>query len=214
MILGIDTITEKAGVFLGSKEASFFDPLETKHASDSLIGLIERLIKEAGTTLNELKGVMVVKGPGSFTGVRVGVAVANQFSHQLNIPILGITTDELFDAFTDEPDTIYLQTMNRDQVYMVGKGALAGDFPFAIVSASEAHSEISSGRFKFFGQLSEAHQSIFADLEIISDLADTKEAWIRLAGSVKWPDSKKYHLVEPFYGKEPTITVSKKKLEL
>ncbi len=210
MILGVDTITEKAGVYLGDGTHSFFKPLETKHASDSLIEIIDDLMGEAKTDPDQLEGVIVVKGPGSFTGVRVGVAVANQFAHQLSIPIIGITTDELYDAFVDESDYVYVQTMNRDQVYMVGEGKYERDYPQCIISVSECHSELSSGQIKWFGQLSEDHLKGFFDIELVSASKNNEEGWRALSGSVEFPDKKKYQLVEPFYGKEPTITKSKK----
>ena len=49
--------------------------------------LIDRLCKKAGITVQEIKKIYVERGPGSFTGLRVGVAVANALSFALGIPV-------------------------------------------------------------------------------------------------------------------------------
>lgn len=55
--------------------------------SQGLLPLIEKTIKDEGIRLNDLTEINVNVGPGSFTGLRVGVAVANILASVLNIPI-------------------------------------------------------------------------------------------------------------------------------
>lgn len=209
MFLCIDTATDEAGVALGND----YLPLDPKNASESIFEIIDQLVKKADIQLSDLKGVFVIKGPGSFTGLRVGVAVANQFAHQLDIPIAGLQTEEWYRYRIDEKDFIYLQSMNRDQVYMVGFGKFERDFPQEVVSISDCHYElVNADSVKWLGQLSDDHAEKLKEMESVADLLSPVDAWVALAGDYKLGDSKKYQLVEPFYGKEPTITKSKKKL--
>ncbi|MBT4277965.1 tRNA (adenosine(37)-N6)-threonylcarbamoyltransferase complex dimerization subunit type 1 TsaB [Candidatus Falkowbacteria bacterium] len=68
--------------------------ISSKARSDRLLILIDKLLKAKKTTPQRLKGIFVVKGPGGFTAVRIGVAIANSFSYGLNIPVFGIKFEE------------------------------------------------------------------------------------------------------------------------
>lgn len=49
---------------------------------------LESLLKKQGKTLHDLQGVVCYKGPGSFTGLRIGLSVANALAYSLNVPII------------------------------------------------------------------------------------------------------------------------------
>ena len=76
--LALDTATDRASVALGTHAA---DALEEtlagarRHAS-ALLPLVDRVLDRAGLALQQLDGVLLSDGPGSFTGLRVGVSVA------------------------------------------------------------------------------------------------------------------------------------------
>lgn len=67
------------------------DCLRTKNefGSQVLLPLIVKLLKDNNKSLSDLDEIMVDKGPGSFTGLRVGVSVANALGFALNIPVNG-----------------------------------------------------------------------------------------------------------------------------
>lgn len=56
-----------------------------------VLPIIEKLLKKHGVQPQELDSVEVHEGPGSFTGVRVGVSIANTISFALQIPVNGKT---------------------------------------------------------------------------------------------------------------------------
>lgn len=62
---------------------------ENEYGSQVLLPLIIRLLHTANYKLQDLKGIEVEKGPGSFTGLRVGVSVANALGFSLGIPVNG-----------------------------------------------------------------------------------------------------------------------------
>lgn len=211
MILCIDTATDAAGAALVDAQSSSYLSLDLKSASETLLATIDQLLKDSNVKLSDLKGVMVIKGPGSFTGLRVGIAVANQFAHQLNIPIIGLRSEEWYYSRTDEKDFLYLQSMNRDQVYVIGFGSFENWSDSTIVSIGDLE-ELAKGRW--LGQLTPDHQSKIS-LELIGGLRTPEEAWQSSLSLFKKAGApKKYYLVEPFYAKEPTITKSKRKLSI
>lgn len=214
MILCIDTITECSGVAIVSEKQTVYLPLDTRSASEKLIRTIDQVIQKVSIRLSDLKGVMVIKGPGSFTGLRVGIAIANQFAHQLSIPIIGLQTDEWYSLRTDEDDFIYFQSMNRDQLYCVGFGVFERSYPQSILSISECHHEfVSVAGIRWLGQVSEDHRAQFTDTEEIKDLSAPNEAWRKASITYPFSDHKRYALIEPYYGKEPTITKGKPKIK-
>lgn len=61
-----------------------------KNHSERLIPLIDQLMNAADWKLQELNFIGVVRGPGSFTGIRIGIATAQGLAQVLNIPLVGI----------------------------------------------------------------------------------------------------------------------------
>ena len=80
---------------------------------------IEDILKEAGMLIEELEGVAVSKGPGSYTGLRIGVSAAKGLSFALNIPLISIDTlRSLSHAITVEAGTIVpMLDARRMEVY-------------------------------------------------------------------------------------------------
>ena len=62
---------------------------ESALRSQALLPLIEDVAKEANITLTDITHITVVLGPGSYTGLRVGLSVANMLGELLNVPING-----------------------------------------------------------------------------------------------------------------------------
>ncbi len=63
---------------------------ETKdHKSQKLLVLIDKVLKKKKKTIKDIKEIEVNLGPGSFTGLRVGVSVANILGWALDIPVNG-----------------------------------------------------------------------------------------------------------------------------
>lgn len=100
MILAIETATGVCSVAL-LRDGQVIGLLESgEHNAHSRIlhVLIDRLLWECGTTLSDLKAVAVSKGPGSYTGLRIGVSAAKGFCYAKDIPLIGINTLECMAA--------------------------------------------------------------------------------------------------------------------
>lgn len=91
MILYIDTKDQKTIRVSLKKDGKATGELseENKFGSQVLLPLIEKLLKSQKLEFKDLKGIGVEVGPGSFTGLRVGVSVANALGYALGIPVNG-----------------------------------------------------------------------------------------------------------------------------
>ena len=90
--LTIDTTTKVTAVALaedGSLIAEGFLHTSKMH-SERLIPMLDQLLKAAAWTLQELDMIGVVRGPGSFTGIRIGIATAQGLAQVLNLPIITV----------------------------------------------------------------------------------------------------------------------------
>lgn len=88
-ILLIDTAdNKKIKVGLKIAEKSFYlNSNPTALKSQVILVLIDKLLKKHGLQIKEVTRIEVNLGPGSFTGVRVGVSVANALGFSLKIPV-------------------------------------------------------------------------------------------------------------------------------
>lgn len=87
--LYIDTRNNKQIIVCVIKDGEKFTQKSTpdKSKTDVLLVLITEVLKESGLSYRDLHAITCEKGPGSFTGLRVGFAVANALSLALLIPL-------------------------------------------------------------------------------------------------------------------------------
>ena len=64
---------------------------KSEQKSDDLLTKIDKILSQNQVKLDNLKAVIVNQGPGSFTGLRVGISTANALAYALKIPVIGIT---------------------------------------------------------------------------------------------------------------------------
>lgn len=62
-----------------------------RRLAETLHQRIDELLSSQGIALHQLKGIVVYRGPGSFTGLRIGLSVANALAYSLRIPIVAET---------------------------------------------------------------------------------------------------------------------------
>lgn len=97
MELAIDTSTGIASLALSDKgqvQAELTWHAGRNHTTELLPNLIH-LLHLTKIELKDIKGIVVALGPGSFTGIRVGVATAKGLSFALSVPLVGISTLEI-----------------------------------------------------------------------------------------------------------------------
>ena len=95
-LLAITTVGAPGGICLhrteGLVERSF--ELRGTRYSQVLLSEIHQLLKDEGLTVEDLDAIAVCTGPGSFTGIRVGMAIARGLAYANQIPIVGVRAFE------------------------------------------------------------------------------------------------------------------------
>ena len=93
LVVGIDVSAEKGIVFLGQgKKVLVKKVIDPYASSEKLLPLLDALLKERELKPESLKGIIVSLGPGSFTGLRIGVCLAKGLAFVLKIPVIGVST--------------------------------------------------------------------------------------------------------------------------
>lgn len=91
--------------------------------------LIESLLKKNDISFKNLDGVGIASGPGSFTGLRIGVSTAKGIAFALNKPLISVNTVQVmmenYDMTNKESNSIYFPMIDarRDEVYTAGYNA-------------------------------------------------------------------------------------------
>jgi tRNA threonylcarbamoyladenosine biosynthesis protein TsaB len=94
-ILLIETATKVCSVGLaqGSKIVALREDQSMQYSHSSLLtSFIDEVVKEAGIGFHQLDAVAVSMGPGSYTGLRIGVSAAKGLCYALDIPLIAINT--------------------------------------------------------------------------------------------------------------------------
>lgn len=113
LLLALDTATERTAVGLarlGDEQLEMFAAAVVdapRAAMSRLLPMTESLLTTNGVTIAEVEGIIVGRGPGSFTGVRIGVATAKGLAHGLGCPLWGVSTlDAIAWAWPDHDITL------------------------------------------------------------------------------------------------------------
>ena len=124
-LLAIDTATTTIVVAAGSLDGELLaeEAFEGRYRhSQELLPAIARLTERADLRLADLGGIVAGTGPGAFTGLRVGLATAKTLAHELDRPIVGVSTAEALLAAVEDATELWLPSGPRDRV-LVNRGA-------------------------------------------------------------------------------------------
>lgn len=121
MLLAIDTSTQWIGLALLHDDLILAEMVwQTRsHHSVELTPGIEQLLQRCGVEMSDLQALGVATGPGSFTSLRIGLAVAEGISLGLHIPVIGIPTLDIQAA------GVPVQDIQLAAVLQAGRGRLA-----------------------------------------------------------------------------------------
>lgn len=149
-LLAVETSTLAGGVALLDGErlvAEYLLDVGIAH-SERLMAAVDRVLSDARWTTRDLAGLAVAVGPGSFTGLRVGIAFAKGLALALDKPTAGIGTLE---ALAAEADGLVFAAIDarRGQLYLQGfedGRALMAPDALAAETAAARIAELSNGR--------------------------------------------------------------------
>ena len=115
MILVINTSNNGIDLVLDNKTAH----IDAEKQAIALPTAVENFLQESGATWQDLTAIGIVTGPGSFTGIRLGIAYAKGLSIGLNIPVVPITAFELYLAET--PDAFVALESGRGDFFVAAQ---------------------------------------------------------------------------------------------
>lgn len=120
-ILGIDTSTMAASVAVLEDDKLICEyTVNTKKThSQKLMPMIENMLNLSDVDISEIDAIAICVGPGSFTGLRIGMATAKAMAHVNNIPIIGVNSLELLGTNMDlcNKKICAILDAQRNQVY-------------------------------------------------------------------------------------------------
>ncbi len=96
IILTIRTDKPEAevGLYDGKKQLAYKTWPAHRELSDTIHKRIKDLLDSQNKDIEDLGGIVCFKGPGSFTGLRIGLTVADSFAYGLNVPIVSAMDDD------------------------------------------------------------------------------------------------------------------------
>ena len=150
IVLGLDTCLAACSVAVrdGDRVLAHACEVMARGHQERLAPMAERVMAEAGLSFSSLQRIGVTVGPGSFTGLRVGLAFAKGVASALDIPLVGVGALE---ALAAEADGLVFAAIDarRDQVYLQafedGRPLMAPD-ALELGTAAARVAEIAAGR--------------------------------------------------------------------
>lgn len=120
-ILAIDTSTSSLGAAIADENGVLgeFGLHTGRQHSEALLPLLDGLLRAAGLKLAELDAFAVTVGPGSFTGLRIGLATVKAWVQALNKPLCAVSTLEALAYTAFEADKLICPVLDarRNEVY-------------------------------------------------------------------------------------------------
>lgn len=221
-ILNIETSTKNCSVSIAKDgELIAFKELNTGNYShaEMLHPFIADCMKESKLTFDQLDAVAVGKGPGSYTGLRIGVSAAKGLCFSNDLPLISINSLEVL-AHSCKASSGYIIPMidaRRMEVYCsvfnAGK-ELVSETEAKIIDETSFQSYLEQGTVTFLGDGAEKCKTILQhkNASFIDDHFPSAKDMIQLTyAKYKKNDVENVAYFEPFYLKDFVVTKEKKK---
>ena len=223
IILNIETATKNCSVSLAKNgEVIAIKELNDGNYShaEKLHPFIKEIIGEAKISKEEIDAVAVSKGPGSYTGLRIGVSAAKGLCFSLNKPLISIETlESLASSITVENGVIApMLDARRMEVYSSvydAEGNQIREIKAEIIDKNSFSEYLEKGNIYFLGDGAEKCKEIIQheNANFIDDkFPSSKEMAALSFMKYKKDDIEDVAYFEPFYLKDFVVTPEKKKV--
>jgi tRNA threonylcarbamoyladenosine biosynthesis protein TsaB len=125
MLLSLNTCGSTASVALGIADADFQSvrivataKLAVRTYSARLVPEIAAMLESRQATIHDIEAIVVVNGPGSFTGIRVGLSTAKGLAESASIPIIAVSRLALLAAASGLPHVLAAVDAGRGEYYV------------------------------------------------------------------------------------------------
>ncbi|MCA1756040.1 MAG: tRNA (adenosine(37)-N6)-threonylcarbamoyltransferase complex dimerization subunit type 1 TsaB [Bacteroidales bacterium] len=227
MILCIETATTVCSAAICSQEGEIIlrESFEDKSHASRLTIFIEELFEEKGIGAADLDGVAVSMGPGSYTGLRIGVSVAKGIAYGAAIPLIAINTlESMFHGVSARAKALKADLVcpmidaRRMEVYMAiysNDGRLHTDTVARIVEPGIFSELLESNRILFFGNGADKCMDAISHPNALFIPGYSLTASSMIIPSFRALESKEFAdtaYCEPFYLKDFVATIPRKNL--
>ena len=228
MILAVDTSGPVCGVAVVEEDRilSEYTARNKYTHSASLMPMVERCLESAGKRLEEMDALAAVTGPGSFTGVRIGVATVKGLAHGSGKPCIPVNALEALAYGANREDweglVCPMQDARAGQVYgaaFLGGKRMMEDRPMKLEDYLAAVRELHPGPYLLLGDRAEAHRERIRELTAGMDyrIAAAPFCFLRpsAAGMLaqRSPVRMDYRNLKEYYLRPPNAEKNKKLLE-
>lgn len=219
-ILNIETATKNCSVALAQEGKIILckEIAEEGYShAERLHVFIEEIIQEAGITFQDLTAIAVSQGPGSYTGLRIGVSAAKGLCFALNLPLIAVDTLQILasQAKVKEGFIVPMLDARRMEVYSaIFNFKLEKQREIQAEIITEASFETISETVYFVGDCAEKCQSVLVKPNFVF-LKEIKYPSAKEMCAISFAKFQQSNLVdvayfEPYYLKDFMITTSKK----
>jgi tRNA threonylcarbamoyladenosine biosynthesis protein TsaB len=221
-LLALDTALNATQVAIldsvsGAVLAQESQPMERGHA-EALVPMVGRVLTAAGLAFADLDRFAVTTGPGSFTGLRIGIAAARGFALIHKKPAVGISTLTAYAApvlFGPERRACAVAIDARNGQIFFQAMALGGKPLVApgVYALEEAARKLGEGQFAYVGNAAQALERSRRDagemlrpgLPPVANLVAPDIAWVARLGAAADPAAAP---ARPYYLREANVTLS------
>lgn len=224
--LAIDTSNASGSIAIANDKnvlfSSFFN-IKITH-SETLMPEIDRGLKLCKLEISDINAILIAEGPGSFTGLRIGLATAKGISYAHKIPIIPIDSLKIvaMNYYDCGKNIIVIQDAKMKEVYTAGYSAnLEELYPPQCISPDKVHELIPENSI-ICGSGTPIYGNIFTDLEVsINSIreknyahAESMFSILNVSGIKPKYDFEKIAKLEPYYIRKSQAEISKKEKEL
>lgn len=118
--LFIDTCTSHliVSIIIDNKIVSYFNKKIDKGMSNYILPEIEKQLKDNNLEASSIDAIFVSNGPGSFTGIRVGLTISKVYAWSLNIKVIPISSLEVLASTKSDKNNLALMDARRGYVFL------------------------------------------------------------------------------------------------
>lgn len=224
MILCIETATSVCSVSLchKGKLVEKRESREEKSHASLLTVFIEDILKKTGLKASELDAVAVSKGPGSYTGLRIGVSAAKGIAYAANLPLIAIPTTEImyYGVSTKEDYDYYCPMIDarRMEVYTAvydKEGKTVSPISALVITENSFSEILEKGKVLFFGDGADKCRGLISHPSAyFKGSFRTSSAYMCTPAQAAYEkrDFEDTAYFEPFYLKDFIATIPKKNI--
>jgi tRNA threonylcarbamoyladenosine biosynthesis protein TsaB len=210
-VLAVNTATTVLSLALteGGKTVQSFESRETRDQGNLLLRHVRAALDAAGWKFDDLGLLAVVTGPGSFTGIRIGLATARALAMAAKLPIVGVSSFDIFAAPEAGKVNLIAVESWREELYFEGRDKNGtAVIPPINVTPEDFAKMLGAGTYVISGDAAQKLQAVLPGASVSSyvpaagDIARVGEKMFSATGSQR---------PVPYYLREADVTIAKTK---